>query len=189
MLKQNENNKIKNTNLISKLSIKPPGKPKFKLNIIKNDIKLNSDINSSLNNLNNSITEENYCIKLLCDGYVQSFVDFYHLTQRIDPNNSDGIYVKIQCTNDEMSFIRNNLVLAEISRRQGNIMGVYTAYNKLASSYKKKKDWKTAIFFQEKCLEVAQLTTDLKAEMLANHTLGIIYQSMNNYDLARVYHE
>jgi tetratricopeptide (TPR) repeat protein len=174
---------MKKTLLVEKLPVKPPGKPRFKM-------KTNNQSDSRLNREEtDGMTEEEYCTKLLIDGYVQSFVDFYHLTQRVDPNNTDGSNRKIQCSNDEMAFIRNNLVLAEISRRQGNIIGVYTAYNKLASSYKKKKDWKTAIFFQEKCLEVAQLTTDLKAEMLANHTLGIIYQAMNLYDAAKVYHE
>lgn len=179
----NEKEFKKNNNIIDKLPIKPPGKPRFKMkNNNQSDQRNNKDDNDTM-------TEEEYCTKLLIDGYVQSFVDFYHLTQRADPNNTDGTYRKIQCSSEEMAFIRNNLVLAEISRRQGNIIGVYTAYNKLASSYKKKKDWKTAIFFQEKCLEVAQLTTDLKAEMLANHTLGIIYQAMNNYDAAKIYHE
>lgn len=174
---------LKKTLLVDKLPVKPPGKPRFKM-------KTNNQSDSRLHHEENEgMSEEEYCTKLLIDGYVQSFVDFYHLTQRVDPNNTDGSNRKIQCSNDEMAFIRNNLVLAEISRRQGNIIGVYTAYNKLASSYKKKKDWKTAIFFQEKCLEVAQLTTDLKAEMLANHTLGIIYQAMNLYDAAKVYHE
>ena len=88
-----------------------------------------------------------------------------------------------------MLFIRNNLVLAEMSRRQGNTVGVYTAYNKLADSYKRKQDWKTSIFFQEKCLEVSQLTSDLRAEMQANNTLGEIYQEMNDFEQARKQHE
>lgn len=169
--------------IVDKIPVKPPGKPRFKVkNLDKQDTRGNRDNNDAS-------TEEEYCTKLLSDGYVQSFVDFYHLTQRADPNNTDGTFRKINCTPDEMAFIRNNLVLAEISRRQGNIIGVYTAYNKLAASYKKKRDWKTAIFFQEKCLEVAQLTTDLKAEMLANHTLGEVYQQMNDFESARVCHE
>jgi tetratricopeptide (TPR) repeat protein len=134
-------------------------------------------------------TEEEFCQDLLVEGYVQSFVDFYHLTHRVDPNSTDGAHAKIHCSPEDMSFIRNNLVLAELSRRQGNIIGVYTAYNKLAGSYKKKMDWKTAIFFQKKCLEVAQLTTDLKAEMSANHTLGEVFQQMGEYGDARARHE
>jgi tetratricopeptide (TPR) repeat protein len=173
---------LKKNLIVEKTPVKPPGKPRFKVKTgDKSDMRSTDALEGT--------TEEEYCQKLLVDGYVQSFVDFYHLTQRVDPNSTDGVFRKISCTPEEMAFIRNNLVLAEISRRQGNIIGVYTAYNKLAGSYKKKRDWKTAIFFQEKCLEVAQLTTDLKAEMLANHTLGEVYQQMNDYERARACHE
>lgn len=173
---------IKKSMLVTKTPVKPPGKPRFKATTSKPE-------SSGIGHLAEANTEEDFCQQLLVEGYVQSFVDFYHLTQRSDPNVTDGVFKKISCTPEEMTFIRNNLVLAEISRRQGNIVGVYTAYNKLAGSYKKKRDWKTAIFFQEKCLEVAQLTTDMKAEMTANHTLGEVYQQMNSYEQARVCHE
>ena len=41
------------------------------------------------NDLNTFIipkTEEEFCQQLLVGGYVQSYVDFYHLTHRVDPN-------------------------------------------------------------------------------------------------------
>ena len=178
-LKESE---LKKSMMVTKTPIKPPGKPRFKPSTTKSEP-------NGTDTLAEAGTEEYFCQQLLVEGYVQSFVDFYHLTQRSDPNCTDGNPKKISCTPDEMTFIRNNLVLAEISRRQGNIVGVYTAYNKLAGSYKKKRDWITAIFFQEKCLEVAQLTTDMKAEMTANHTLGEVYQQMKAYELARTCHE
>lgn len=167
---------------VEKIPIQPPGKPRFKFKGPNETVGL--DV--ALPDLS---TEEEFCQQLLVEGYVQSYVDFYHLTQRIDPNIQDGNKKKIQCSQDEMIFIRNNLVLAELSRRQGNTTGVYTAYNKLAASYKTKMDWKTAIFFQEKCLEVAQLTLDMRAEMTANHTLGEIYQQMNDFESAQRCHE
>ena len=173
---------FKKSMVLDKTPIKPPGAPRFKL-------KGNTEKKSSDRAITAMSTEEEFCQDLLVEGYVQSFVDFYHLTHRADPNSTDGSHAKIHNTPEDMSFIRNNLVLAELSRRQGNIIGVYTAYNKLAGSYKKKMDWKTAIFFQKKCLEVAQLTTDLKAEMSANHTLGEVYQQMGEYGDARLRHE
>lgn len=173
---------FKKSVVLDKTPIKPPGAPKFKLKGKTENLKSNKEVTTLT-------TEEEFCHDLLVQGYVQSFVDFYHLTHRVDPNCTDGSNPKIQCTPEDMSFIRNNLVLAELSRRQGNIIGVYTAYNKLAGSYKKKMDWKTAIFFQKKCLEVAQLTTDMKAEMAANHTLGEVYQQMCEFAEARACHE
>jgi tetratricopeptide (TPR) repeat protein len=173
---------FKKSQTLDKTPIKPPGAPRFRL---KGKMeKKNHD-----RAVTAMTTEEEFCQDLLVEGYVQSFVDFYHLTHRADPNSTDSGKTKIHCTPEDMSFIRNNLVLAELSRRQGNIVGVYTAYNKLAGSYKNKMDWKTAIFFQKKCLEVAQLTTDLKAEMAANHTLGEVYQQMGEFNEARLRHE
>ena len=135
-------------------------------------------------------TEADFCLQLLTDGYVQSYVDFYHLTHRADPNLQGNQKSKrIKHTVEEMMFIRNSLVQAESSRRQGNTNGVYTAYHLLADTYKKKMDWKTAIFFLDKCLEVAQLTTDIRAEMAANHILGSVYQSMGEFETARAFHE
>lgn len=173
---------MKKSMTLTKTPIKPPGGPKFKLKGKSENKKSNREVTAMS-------TEEEFCQDLLVEGYVQSFVDFYHLTHRVDPNCTDGSNAKIINNPEDMSFIRNNLVLAELSRRQGNIVGVYNAYNKLAGSYKKKMDWKTAIFFQKKCLEVAQLTTDMKAEMSANHTLGEVYQQMGEFDDARLCHE
>ena len=85
-----------------------------------------------------------------------------------------------------MIFIRDNLVGAEVCRRQGNTTGVYLAYQRLADFYASLSDWKTSIFFHEKCL---QLTTDIRAEMSANHELGRVYQKMSLFDIARKYHE
>lgn len=123
--------------------------------------------------------EEGFCQDLLIGGFVQSYVDFYHLTHRIDPTGSglEGSSVsKIETSILDMQFIRDNLVSAEICRRQGNTKGVYQAYNKLADFYAGLMDWRTSIFFHEKCLEVSQLTTDIRAEMSANHELGCVYQ-------------
>jgi tetratricopeptide (TPR) repeat protein len=135
-------------------------------------------------------TDADFCQQLLALGYVQSFVDFYHLTHRADPNAGESkASIKMNCSFDDMIFIRDNLVAAEVARRQGNTSGVYTAYDKLADFYMKTMDWKTSIFFHEKCLEVSQLTTDARAEMSANHSLGVVYQKMNDHDVARTFHE
>eukprot|EP00597_Dinobryon_sp_UTEXLB2267_P015839 CAMPEP_0170118594 /NCGR_PEP_ID=MMETSP0020_2-20130122/13816_1 /TAXON_ID=98059 /ORGANISM="Dinobryon sp., Strain UTEXLB2267" /LENGTH=341 /DNA_ID=CAMNT_0010347649 /DNA_START=426 /DNA_END=1448 /DNA_ORIENTATION=- len=90
---------------------------------------------------------------------------------------------------EDMVFIRDNLVKAEVCRRQGDTTSVYAAFTELADFYVKIQDWKTCFFFHEKCLEVAQLTNDVRAEMKANHALGSTYQLMNDYDGARKYHE
>ena len=134
--------------------------------------------------------DADFCQQLLFEGFVQSFVDFYHLTHRPDPNAPDAASApKIYTSLQDMAFIRDNLVVAETSRRQGNTVAVYGAYTKLADLYAASMDWRTSIFFHDKCLEVSQLTADARAEMLANNSLGLVSQKMGDYVLARRYHE
>mmetsp|Transcript_9013 Transcript_9013/g.14955 ORF Transcript_9013/g.14955 Transcript_9013/m.14955 type:complete len:485 (-) Transcript_9013:727-2181(-) len=130
------------------------------------------------------------CQQLLVAGYVQSYVDFYQLTHRVDPSSLEEAGMsQIQISEEDTVFIRDNLVKAEVSRRQGDTANVYAAFNQLADYYVKNQDWKTSFFFHEKCLEVSQLTNDVRAEMSANHSLGSIYQLMNDFSRARPYHE
>lgn len=140
------------------------------------------------------------------EGFVQSYVDFYHLTHRHDdkaeasddagPQGQTALALNVplnvvvaKMASEELVFIRDNLIQAELARRQGDTTSVYQAYNNLADHYVQRKDWKTGFFFHEKCLEVAQLTNDIRAEMSAHHSLGVINQLMHNYDRAKVHHE
>lgn len=135
-------------------------------------------------------TESEFCEQLLSEGFIQSYIDFYHLTHRPDPMVSDvRTSVKIVVPYFDMVCLRDLLVDAEVSRRRGNTMGVYAAYHKLANFYSEKSDWKTCIFFQHKYLDVAQLTADLRAEMASNHSLGLVYQQMGDFQTARIFHE
>ena len=162
----------------------PPGKARFTRKLPEEENETKNLRTSELR------TEADFCQQLLVDGYVQSYVDFYHLTHRADPHAPEGRpNVKIETTTEDMVFIRDNLVKAEVSRRQGNTTGVYVSYNNLAEFYKKNTDWRTAIYFHEKCLEVSQLTSDLRAEMNANHALGTVYQKMGDWDRAKTFHE
>jgi tetratricopeptide (TPR) repeat protein len=144
----------------------------------------------SKDNQTGLINEADVCQNLLIDGYVQSFVDFFHLTHRIDPNSgSDISTARVRTSSRDMIFLRDNLVMAEVSRRQGNTSTVYQSYSKLAEFYANALDWLTSVFFHEKCLEVSQLTADARAEMSANHALGIVYQKMLDFETAKEFHE
>ena len=135
--------------------------------------------------------ESDICKQLLVNGFVQSYIDFYHLTNRADPlfDPSKKEVSKIRTSVDHMLFIRDKLLSSENSRRQGNTNGVYTAYNELADSFAKKQDWRTSIFFHEKRLEVAQIISDDKAIMSANQSLGLVHQQIQEYEIARKFHE
>lgn len=150
--------------------------------------------NEGTNEFGEVLTSMDFCQKLLIGGYVQTYVDFYHLTHRLDPHavpeNAEGGTQQIQVTVNEMIFIRDNLIQAETARRQGDTVRVYEAFTKLAEHYARMADYGTAIFFYEKCLDIATLTNDIRAEMTANHSLGTVYQNTNkNDDMAQRCHE
>jgi hypothetical protein len=93
------------------------------------------------------------CQQLLIAGFIQSYVDFYHLTNRADPHSTEAVKItKLRTSIQDMTFIRDNLMAAETARRQGNTQGVYNAYNKLADLYASLLDWRTSVFFHEKKL-------------------------------------
>lgn len=170
--------------IIEERSTIPPGKSRFSRKRAEEEGESKNQNSAELR------SEADFCQLLLVEGYVQSYVDFYHLTHRADPHAPEGRQnVKIETSTEDMTLIRDNLVKAEISRRQGNTTGVYQSYNNLAEFYKKSMDWRTSIYFHEKCLEVAQLTSDLRAEMAANHSLGSVYQKMADWEMARKFHE
>jgi len=170
--------------IVEERSTIPPGKSRF------SRTQTSDDIAKKTQQLDELQSDADFCQRLLVDGYVQSYVDFYHLTHRSDPHAPEGrTNTKVQTSIEDMVFIRDNLVKAEVSRRQGNTTGVYLAFNNLAEYFKKSMDWRTAIYFHEKCLEVAQLTQDLRAEMTANHSLGTVYQKMDEWEVAQKFHE
>lgn len=147
--------------------------------------------NSMENILAEPMSEMDFCEQLLTGGFVQSYVDFFHLTHRSDPSIVDPAHAgqKIQVSLRDMIFIRDNLVLAEADRRQGNTSGVYVAFNRLADFYEAQSDYLTSIFFHEKCLDIATMTSDVRAEMGANHALGVVYQKLRNHESAVRHHE
>ena len=169
---------------IEERSTKPPGSARFHRR------KVEAEYNNMPYFQDDSFNVAILCQQLLVAGYVQSYVDFYQLTHRLDPNALEETGMKqINISEDDTKFIRDNLVKAEMSRRQGDTASVYAAFNQLADYYVKNQDWKTSFFFHEKCLEVSQLTNDVRAEMSANHSLGFIYQLMNDFHRACLYHE
>ena len=96
------------------------------------------------------------CEGMLRGGFVQSFVDFFYLTHRPDPEN-EGRDVQVPAR--EAQYLRENLERAEAARRRGDTGAVYAAYANVAKYYESRAgDAATGVYFYEKCLEVARLT-------------------------------
>merc|ERR1719482_2050512 len=109
------------------------------------------------------------CEGMLRGGFVQSFVAFFSLTHRPDPEN-EGRDVQVPAR--EAQYLRENLERAEAARRRGDTGAVYAAYANVAKYYESRAgDAATGVYFYEKCLEVARLTGDHRGEMAAHHDL------------------
>ena len=82
------------------------------------------------------MTKRQSCEEILTSGYVQSFVDFFYLSHRPDPNTSQNSLVAqptappevIEISPPEMTFLRDNLTKAEEARRKGDTPNVYNSY-------------------------------------------------------------
>lgn len=139
---------------------------------------------------------QRFCEEMLAQGYIQTFVDFFYLTHRPEPQFAggegpvpgSGENAQINVPPEEMSEIRRCLTQAEDSRRRGDTNEVFNAYAQIAEHFKT-NDPKTSIYYHEKCLEIARLTGNLEQEMQASNNIGVIYQAMNDVGSAVRYHE
>ncbi len=127
------------------------------------------------------------CEGMLRGGFVQSFVDFFYLTHRPDPEN-EGRDVQVPAR--EAQYLRENLERAEAARRRGDTGAVYAAYANVAKYYESRAgDAATGVYFYEKCLEVARLTGDHRGEMAAHHDLGLARMAAGEAEAAARHHE
>lgn len=131
------------------------------------------------------VDKRQVCVDVLLEGYVHAYVDLFYLTHRNDPQSNTSI----QISESEMNKLRENLTQAEQARRTGDTQTVFKSYTRLAAYYNDIQDVKTAIFFYEKCLEIARLTMDPQAELTALHNIGTAHFNCGAYQEASEYHE
>mgnify|MGYP003706091103 CR=1 FL=1 len=140
-----------------------------------------------------TLQKQNLCVDILSNGFVQSYVDFFYLMHRPDPNPDPNrpelADAEIQVSAQDMLLIKDNLTKAESARRQGETNVVFEAYSDLARHFESVDDSKTGIYFYEKCLEIAKLTSDVVGEVRANHNLGLAHGRLKDADMAISFHE
>ena len=140
-----------------------------------------------------AVHKQGLCVEILAGGFVQSYVDFFYLMHRPDPNPDPNrpelADAEIQVSPEDMTFIKEKLIAAEAARRQGDTNIVFDAYSSLARYFQDAQDSKTGIYFYEKCLEIAKLTSNLLGEIRANNNLGLAHARLNDVDTALGFHE
>ncbi|CAE7524196.1 TTC29 [Symbiodinium sp. KB8] len=138
-------------------------------------------------------SKESTCIDILTSGHINAFVDFFYLSHRADPTadrrEGDGPPADVRLSQDDMAFLRTTLCAAEDSRRSGQVPAVLDSYAGLAEHYADRKDSRTAVYFYEKCLEVAQGVGDAVAELHTLHNLGTVHEGSGDTEHAIAYFE
>lgn len=130
-----------------------------------------------------------HCVDILTGGYVQSFVDFFYLTNRDAPGDSalkHGSSIperppqekEEKCVEQEdgavpLAFISEKLTEAEKARRAGDPSAVVANYEALASAFSENGQPESSLHFFRKCLKLAQLVDDVASEMRATFQLGL----------------
>jgi len=134
------------------------------------------------------------CTECLVEGNVQSFVDLFYLTHALDgpgangnqddDDNSVGL-----ASYETLQFLKARLTEAEVANRHAQHDTVFSSYMEVAKHYQGQQDYKTAIYFLTKALDVARLSHDVVREAEANQSLGLAQEKMGSIRAAIEYHE
>ena len=144
------------------------------------------------------LTRQQACIEALERGFVQSYVDLFYLTHRADPASeklAGDVRKDVEVSALDMVFIRDNLSRAEEARRTGAGAGgestVFESYAHLAHHFYEKDDSEasTAVYFFDKCAEVAAMSGDPSQQMDAARNLGLSYERLADVERAIGFHE
>jgi tetratricopeptide (TPR) repeat protein len=134
------------------------------------------------------------CVHILTAGYVQSFVDFFYLTHKPEPAApasaaDEAAEDRFVLPVEQLEFVRGSLCDAEAARRQSQTKEVFGSYQSLASLFAEMDDYRTSVYFREKCLEISKLVADTEGELIASRELGAAHEKLHNVPESIKYYE
>lgn len=125
------------------------------------------------------------CIDVLISGHVNSFVDFFYLTHR----SEEDAGTRVDVPDTQLPFVQQQLCAAEQAHRRGDSQLMYASYERLADFFQETTDYKTSIYFYEKCLDIAETTGDLASQGNSQLNLGLTHDQMGDVPTAILFHE
>jgi len=150
---------------------------------------------------NNDLTRvdrQSLCIDVLCEGFVNSYTEFFYLSH---PYNENQELQPCTLSEDELIYLKENLVMAELSRRKRDFLKQHRAFKNIADFFKQNEEFETAIYFYNKCYGVCQDTEadgndnevdqeSLQEIQLCTYLdLGLTYESLKEINHAIDFHE
>jgi len=135
-------------------------------------------------------SKQSLCIDSLISGDVDSFVDLFYLTHRTDKGaevfNGDGDDSHKSVEN--MVYLKNLLCSGERAQRNGDSESSHNSYKELGLHFYDLEDYRTALYFSEKALEMSQRGEDRVQQAHMYSVLGNVYDKMNNIESAIKFH-
>merc|ERR1719272_2490636 len=138
------------------------------------------------------LDKQQLCIDLLMVGCVQSFVDFFYITHRKSaPTESptEAETKDVDIPEETLIFLKETLETAESARRAKNYQHCFESYNVLAEYFEKVPDLKSAMYFYQRCADVATEVDARESISKANLNLGTCEEKGNNWQSAMQFHE
>jgi len=139
------------------------------------------------------LDKQQLCIDLLMVGCVQSFVDFFYITHRKSaPNEANPMELEqkdVDIPEDTLMFLKETLEIAESARRAANYQHCFESYNTLAEYFEKVPDLKSAMYFYQRCADVASEVDARESISKAFLNLGTCEEQGDNWQSAMQFHE
>lgn len=139
------------------------------------------------------LDKQQLCIDLLMVGCVQSFVDFFYITHRkpaptesTTPEQESKDY---ELPEETLIFLKETLEVAESARRAVNYQHCFESYNTLAEYFEKVQDLKSAMYFFQRCADVASEVDARESISKAFLNLGTCEEKGSNWQSAMQFHE
>mmetsp|Transcript_45257 Transcript_45257/g.105606 ORF Transcript_45257/g.105606 Transcript_45257/m.105606 type:complete len:435 (-) Transcript_45257:32-1336(-) len=138
------------------------------------------------------LDKQQLCIDLLMVGCVQSYVDFFYITHRKaapkEGANEDEVK-DVVIPEETLIFLKETLEQAESARRLRSYLQCYESYNSLAEFFETVPDLKSAMYFYQRCADVAAEVEAWESIAKANLNLGSCEEQGGNWQSAMQYHE
>eukprot|EP01083_Nonionella_stella_P270664 916686_1 len=160
----------------------------------------NDDLNTLLTEIDIDLTKldrRSLCIDVLSEGFINSYIEFFYLSHRYNENNE---LQKCEMSEDELIYLKENLVMAELSKRKSDFIKTHTAYKNIGDFFKQSKEYETAIYFYNKCHDIfsdanqsdsTEIDQDKlhEIQLITYLDLGLTYESLKEINSAIQFHE
>ena len=132
-------------------------------------------------------------IRLLSEGFMQAYVDFFYLTQGTTPSSiepSDRLIEEqklnkqkkrsLEQTPQMLIQISEDLKSGEMFHRDAAARDCFRIYLKMAHMYEQMNDYETASYFHQRCLDTSIEFKYIEGEAQAYRGLGICEEKVFN---------